>query len=199
MRISILLAVMVIGCGSALVAGGCVGARESARFTVDDVELIGNEMAAKLAGSDLLRGRGRESETLWVTMQPASNETLNERLTSGERWLLVDRVVDARMMMALRREKNIRFVRPAEFVRNDSITQEQTAGAGAGVGDNVMPPGRKPTHVLTATVKSAVRNAGMDATVGYFVNYKLTRLSDAIIVWADDIAWKRTTGSDRRD
>lgn len=165
----------------ATAATGCASPSRTTRLQVEDFEIVAIEMADKLRASDFLRDRGPHSPQVVVAVSKVENLS-SDILSEGEKWYLMDRVIDSRAIDALRTDEGIRFVIPAEKLRllNRSLPPEEQAAAL-----------RSPTHAMTARLLSLARTAGPDRTDLYDCQFTLTDLSDGQIVWTDNIAIKR--------
>lgn len=167
-------------------AGGCASQPKSSVMTVEDYQYIATEMGGKLQGklatSDVFAGRGGESPAMVVSIQKVSNLT-SDMIPESARWYLMEKVKSSLPMAALSRDKNIRFVIPAEHLR-----QARERGA---VEDDFAND-RAPTHVMTATFLSATRAGGLERTDLYYCEYQLTDLSSGEVVWTDTVEFKRT-------
>ena len=165
---------------TALIAA-CAAPSKSTRLTVEDFEDVAVEMAASLRQSAFLAGRGPASPPLVIAVSKVENLS-SDILSDGEKWYLMDRVIDSHAIDALREADNIRFVIPAEKLRllNKTLEPQEQAGAA-----------RNPTHTMTARLLSLTRTASQDRTELYDCQFTLTDLATGEIVWTDNIAIKR--------
>lgn len=165
---------------AALVAA-CAAPPRTTRLKVEDFEDVAIEMAASLQRSPILAHRSPDSPQMIIAVSKVENLS-SDILSDGEKWYLMDRVIDSRAIEALRESDNIRFVIPAEKLRllNRTLDPDEQAGAD-----------RNPTHTMTARLLSLVRTAGADRTDLYDCQFTLTALPSGEIVWTDNFAIKR--------
>lgn len=166
---------------SALALSACAAPSRTTRLRVEDFEDVAIEMAAKLRASSFLAGRSPESPPLVVTLTKVENLS-SDILSEGEKWYLVERVIDADAIADLRRSDNVRFVIPAEKLR----LLRDAADA-----DIPIAPERDPTHVMTARLTSLVRTASLDRTDLYDAEFRIVELATGEVVWSDHVALKR--------
>lgn len=173
--------VILVSCVALSAGAGCTIPTRTTRLHAADLQDIAHEVAASLGSSDFLQERGPESEPIVIALHKVENLT-SDLLNEGEKWYLMDRVLNSETMGALRRERNIRFVIPRE--RLDELTA-RTEWAGA-IGE-----GRRPTHTMTAVLRSVTRSASADRTELYAAQYRLTALQTGETVWAGEYLLKR--------
>lgn len=169
-----------VGC----LVGGCAPAQVRATtLTADDLAQATEEMAEKLRSSDFLKGRSAESPPITVAIRRVQNRT-TDLIPEGEQWWLMTRVRDRLDANALRRERNITFVIPAEQLKKALAAGTLDAGAAAQ---------REPTHVMTATFLSATRLAQGAAarTEVYQIKYQILDLREEGVLWEDTFDFKR--------
>jgi hypothetical protein len=166
---------------ASLPPAACTAPARSTRLQARDFEDIAAEVAAALDASDFLRERAPDSEPIVVAVRPAVNLSA-DLVSEGERWYLVDRVLDGDRMDALRRARNIRFVVPE--ARLASLARESGWG-------EALAPERRPTHAFEATLRSVTRAAGADRTDLYAAHYRVTRLDSGQTEWAGEFILKR--------
>lgn len=159
---------------------GCAAPSRTTRLETRDFEDIAFEVAQSLRASDFLRERSPDSAPMTVAIQKAENLS-SDILSEGERWFLMNRVVQASSMRALADERAIRFVIPAENLRE---LRELT-------GDDQLAAGRAPTHTMTARLRSITRAAGLDRTDLYRAEYRITDLSTGETMWTGEFELKR--------
>jgi hypothetical protein len=168
--------------GALLLTSACAApAPRTSRLTVSDFEFVSSEMSAKLAASSLLEGRTPGYAPMTVAVSKVENFS-TDILSEGEKWYLVDSVLDSESMRALRDERNIRFVIPAEkltLLRKTLGPEEQVAAQ------------RSPTHTLTARIRSVTRAASLDRTDLYSCEFSMVLLDTGEIVWSDSVLLKR--------
>lgn len=177
------LLVAVISLVAVLAMGGCATAQaKTTSLSMSDLEATCAEIASKLRGSDFLKDRGSDSPRMVVAINKVENLT-SDVIPSGEQWWLMQRVRDSIGVQTLSRERNVRFVIPAKFLR-----EAQRKGTLAE--DAAME--RSPTHEMTATFRTATRTAKLDRTDAYLCEYRITDLSDGSLEWAETFEFKRT-------
>lgn len=162
----------------------CAATPRSSRLTTEDFTDFAVELSARLGQSDFLRSRGPDSPPMIVSVSRVENLS-TDLLSEGERWYLMDRVIDSRTMDALARQKNIRFVIPAEKLE---LLRARLEAEGR---DVPIASGRAPTHAMTARLRSITRTAGRDRTDLYDFQAAITTLADGATVWTDTFAIKR--------
>ena len=175
------LALSLLASLFAAIVTACAAPPKTTRLQVEDFEDVAIEMAASLRASPFLAGRGPQSPRMVIAVSKVENLS-SDILSDGEKWYLMDRVIDSAAINALRNSDNIRFVIPAEKLRllNQKLEPDQQAGAD-----------RDPTHTMTARLLSLVRTAGKDRTDLYYCQFTLTDLASGEIVWTDNFAIKR--------
>lgn len=164
---------------AALVLGGCQSAPKTESFQGDDLQFTAAQAAALLQASPFLAERNASSPKAAIATRRAE-VVARLQLTEGERWFLVDKVASSVSIEALR-DRNISFVIPEEKARAAAAKDPLTA----------FPPERRPTHVLTASIKAANRSDQDAHTAYYLVEYKITSLSGGELVWSDTVEFKR--------
>lgn len=161
---------------------GCAAAPPaSSRLTAGDFEFVSSEMAAKLAASDWLAERGPDSPPMTIAVSKVENLT-TDLISEGEKWYLVDTVLDSESMKALKALRNIRFVIPAEKL----VLLRKTLGPEEDVAQQ-----RSPTHTLAARMVSVTRAAGRDRTDLYNCEFRIVELASGELVWTDHAELKR--------
>lgn len=176
-----LLCVVCAAAASVLVQGGCQTATKTTQLQTRDFQDISTEIAASLQSSEFIRERTPESPPMTIAIQKIDNLT-TDILSEGEKWFLMDRVMNSDVMSTLRRQRNIRFVVPAE--RLDGFAErQQWAGP--------IAPDRRPTHVMTATMRSVTRAQGFDRTDLYSAQYSITRVETGETAWRGEYLLKR--------
>ena len=159
---------------------GCASGAKTERVRGDDFTFVANEAAAKLGASSFLSERSAQSPRAAVTTRRAEVIARNLQLTEAERWFLVDRV-GASLPAGALRERNMAFVIPEESARAMAARDPL----------NAFPPDRRPTHVLSMTIRSANRSGGESHSALYLFEYKITALPSGEQVWSDIVEYKR--------
>lgn len=176
---SLCLCVSVV---NTLYSVGCVAPAKSTRLQTRDFQDISTEVGASLQSSEFLRERTPESPLMLIAIHKIDNLT-TDLVSEGEKWFLMDRVMNSGVMDALRRERNIRFVIPAEKL--EALAERNLWAA-------PIAPERRPTHTMTASLRNVVRAAGLDRTDLYAAHYTITALDSGENVWTGEYLLKRT-------
>lgn len=166
---------------NALALGGCQAPPRTTRLHTRDFQDISTEIAFSLQSSSFIQDRTPDSPSMTIAIEKIDNLT-TDILSEGEKWFLMDRVMNSDAMTALRRERNIRFVIPAE--RLDALIDSR-------VWAGPIAQGRAPTHVMHAVLRSVTRAAGPDRTDLYSARYSITALNSGETVWTGDYLLKR--------
>ncbi len=166
--------------------GGCASSAtpRSTRLTVDDLEHVSREFAASLLASDVMRDRGPDSP-LWVVSIERVLNLSRDVMSPGEQWFVMNHLRASLPVRQMRQEKNIIFVLPAEGARRAHEYAQQHGLETAPLAE------RRPTHVMSATFRSAVRQDEKGATELYYCEFEIRRIGDRELVWKDDVAFKR--------
>lgn len=140
--------VMVIG----LMVAGC-GA-PPARTTLlrpSDMELNTQQIAEQLAASEFLRDRAADQGEP-IILQPERLENLSDnRLSAGDQWVAMSRVLLDPRMLELLRSKNVRVQMPR--LRSDAVAR-------AGLTINEPEAQVAPTHLFRGTLRTIARAGG---------------------------------------
>ena len=168
----------LVACALTLTACASSGAAKSTRLRTGDFRLMTAELAVALSRSSALADRTPDDPPMLIAMDQVENLTA-DLITPSEGWFLMDRVRSAQDIVALSRERSVRFVIPA--ARAQGITDIEP-GALAG---------REPTHALRATIRSVTRQAGIDRTDLYDIEYRLIELASAEALWTATFPLKR--------
>ncbi len=167
------------------VASGCaVRAGGSTALTTDDLQSTSAELAEKLKSSEWLRNRTNDSTPVVIAVASVQNLS-NDLISKGEQWYLITRVRDSLPISALRTDRNISFVIPAEQLQNVDPSATESRAL-------VTPGGRRPTHEMTATFRSSRRAAGLNRTEGYDCEFRITDLTSGELAFVDTVGFKRT-------
>lgn len=145
-----------------------------------DFEDIASEMSAGLRASEFLRDRSPASPLIVVAVSKVDNLS-SDIIAEGEKWRLMDSVIDSEAMRALRAERNIRFVIPAEKLRLLRGSE----------GDGSIGVDRRPTHAMSAVIRSVTRTAGRDRTDLYIARYTITDINSGETAWEGEFLLKR--------
>lgn len=174
--LSLFAMVLFVGCAS-------TGAR-STRMTVGDLNAMADAMAQSLARSDALRERTADSP-LWVISIDKVLNLSSDVMTEAEQWFVIAKLRGSLPLQAMSKERNIRFVIPAEQTRKmrrdpNLDTRGDTFGSE-----------RKPTHQMTATFHSATRADATHRTELYYCEFVIIEFATAVPVWTDKFEYKR--------
>ena len=160
-------------------------------MTGDDFNVIAVEMAASLSESLAMSSRTGDSKPAYVTIDKVMNLT-NDVMTESEQWYLMSTLQGSLDLTSLRREKNIRFLIPAERLRSLKAHYDEELedpGLSAAVGKD-----REPTHQMTGVFRSATRvdPTGQDRTEMYYFEAIIIDLTSGERIWTDKFEYKRT-------
>jgi hypothetical protein len=158
--------------------------QRTTRMTGDDFDHMAAEMAQSLAADPDIAGRTPDSPPWVVSIQKVQNLS-SDVMSEGEQWGTIARIRGAQPIQRLRQTKNLAFVIPAEQTRK---LREQ-----GDLGPNAQDFGsdRRPTHVMTATFRSATRMVREARTEYYFCEFEVLDLATGEPVWTDKIEYKR--------
>jgi hypothetical protein len=156
-------------------------ARQSTQIRVADLEETTAVMADRLRGSSLLAERTADSPPMVVAIHKVENLT-SDLIPEGQQWWMMHRVRSSQPLLALARDRSIRFVIPAQHLREG---MERSAF------DEGFAAGRAPTHEMSATFLSATRSAGKDRTDAYLCEYRITDLNSGQLAWTETFEFKR--------
>lgn len=176
-------AVLLIGCF--LSACTPATARPTTRLTVDDFDAAAEAMAQSLLRSDALRERTPESEPWIVSIQNVLNLS-SDVIPQREQWSVIAQLRGATPIRELRATKNIHFVLPAERV--EALRQSENA---VEFHDDAFASQRRPTHVMTATFRSATRAVEKARTDVYYMEFEILDLATSQPAWQDRFEFKR--------
>ncbi len=174
----------------------CASPRQSTRLTIDDLNEVTGRMTRSLGASRLLAERGPDSPRMVIVINKVENLT-TDLIPPAEQWMLMARLRGAMPIGELSERKNIVFqVEPErwQLVRD--------AGFDGSLGET-----HRPTHVMSATVRSARREARSDREHGavvavtdyYLLQYELIDLHTRQIEWTDEFEFKRQARGVRID
>lgn len=153
-------------------------------MTASDLTHMSTAMAQSLAQSDALAQRGPTSEPWYITVNKVMNLS-SDVMTASEQWLVIARLRAELPLLALREQKNITFVLPAERVaqlRNhpDYVEYDERFGSE-----------RQVTHEMSATFRSITRAQAKDRTEVYYAEFEVVDLATGSPVWSDRFEFKR--------
>lgn len=170
-----------------LAAAGCSSsAPKSSIMTTDDYEYIATEIAGKiqaqLGAEGPFANRTPDSPPWVISITKVTNLT-SDIMSESTKWYLMEKVASSIPFAQLAREKNVRFVIPADRLRaaKERGTVEQDTGAE-----------RQTTHLMTATFTSVTRSTDKDRTDLYYCEYSIVERAGGEILWNDKVEFKRT-------
>lgn len=153
----------------------------STLFTIADIDEVVEQMAARLASSSFMLQRNPGSEPISLTLTKPVNYT-NDVIRDGDRWTLIQNVMNSPTMQTVTRERNVKIIIPREF-----FDQLQRNSADA----RDMNTDRKPTHVMDSTLRTITRSGGDARTDQYECTYAVSALATGEILWQDVFKIKR--------
>jgi hypothetical protein len=177
---SLLFAAGCAGCGLTLAGCASTGPKSTV-LTASDLDTTTAVMAQKLSDSRLLAERTPDSPKMTIAISKVQNLT-SDIITEGEQWSLMEKVRGSLPIVELGKQKNLTFVIPAEHLRSAQAK---------GTLPTDFASGRKPTHEMDATFRSATRSGGLDRTDAYLVEYRITDLASGELVWDETFEFKR--------
>lgn len=172
-----LLLTTIPGCASPTATRG--GA--STLITIADIDEVVEQMANRLASSSFMLQRSATSEPIALTLTKPVNYT-NDVIRDGDRWTLIQNVMNSPTMQAMTRERNVKLIIPREF-----FDQLQRTSADA----RDMNTDRRPTHVMDATLRTITRSGGDARADQYECTYAISALATGEVVWQDVFKIKR--------
>lgn len=156
----------------------------STRMTVGDFEAMAAQMAQSLSRSPALAGRTPDSAPMVVAITKVENLS-SDVMSEGEQWGVIAKIRGSLPIQALRQQKNIAFVIPAEQTRK--LRQQGDLGAAA----EQFGSERSPTHTMTATFRSVTRAIDKARSELYFCEFSLIDLKTSEPIWTDRFEYKR--------
>lgn len=163
----------------------------STRMTADDFNVIAAEMSASLTKSIAISPRNADSPIAIITIDKVMNLT-NDVMTESEQWYLMSSLQGSLDLTSLRRNKNIRFVIPAERLR--SLKEHYDENLEYPVLSQADNSKRKPTHQMTGIFRSVTRvdPTGNNRTELYYFEATIIDLFSGESIWTDKFEYKRT-------
>lgn len=175
-RAHVIVWLMMLGTTLGLLCGCQV--QRSSRLTVDDIALLGDEVAADLAQSDFLRGRTADSPRIALIMSPAENLS-SDIFTDGELWMIVAQLRASLPIRTLMQQHNIVMIDP-RIESPQPLSQTQSL------------------HTLSATVRSLRRAAAVEQAdqtdhraETYQIEYHITDLQSRATRWSQTFMIRR--------
>lgn len=170
-----------------MAAAGCAPRPASTRTTVDDFDAMAADMAASLARSEAIMHRTPDSEPWFIAIHKMQNLS-DDVMTQGEQWAVVARLQTSLPIRAMREQRNIHFVMPAEQVRellrHAALNEEQQLALTFG-------QDRRVTHTMEATYRSVARADRKAQTNLYYAEFEILDLATGEPVWIDRFEFKR--------
>jgi hypothetical protein len=158
---------------------GCASAPRTESLQGDDIQFTAGQAAERLVASPFFAERSPASPKAAIATRRAE-VIARLQLTEGERWYLVDKVAAAVPIESLR-ARNAAFVIPEERARAAAANDPLIA----------FPPDRRPTHVLSATVRAANRSEQSLHAAYYLIEYRIITIPQGELVWSDIVEFKR--------
>ena len=157
---------------------------ESTRLSIEDIDVMAEQMAQSLLSSDALASRGADSEPWTVSIDKVLNLS-DEVMTESEQWSIMARVRGATSIQALWDSKAVRYVIPPERVvalrqNEDAVEFHQDFGND-----------RHVTHTMTATFRSITRAQAKQRSDLYYCQFDLVDLATGETIWSDRFEFKR--------
>ncbi len=179
-----LIGVAVLG-AVGLLAPSCAAPARTTLLKPSDLVLNTQKVVEQLAGSDFLRGReGGRATPIVISPEPLENLSDN-RLSSGDQWVAISRVLLNPQMLELLRAHNARVQMPQ--LKSEAIAR-------AGLTINEPPAQVAPTHLFRATLRSLARAASASGgTVAseatqrrdtFVFEYVIVEIQSRQIVWS---------------
>jgi hypothetical protein len=171
-----------------VVLAGCAGCVErSTRLTGSDFEVTVQEMANSLAASEFLAERSPTSPEIRIVTRQALNLT-SDVITPAEQWMLVARVQSALPVRQMAEHRNIVFQMPPE-----EIARLRARGF-----ESELTEENRPTHLMTATLRSSLR-AGASDSNGltnlrkdyYLLEYQILEIETRRLAWSGRFEFAR--------
>jgi hypothetical protein len=174
----------VLGLTLALSLAGCAAKGQSTRLSAADLTAMSTAMAQSLADSAAFASRRPDSEPWFITINKVQNLS-SDVMTDSEQWLIIARLRGELPLAALREQKNVHFVIPAERVAkmraDPNLEYDERFGAQ-----------RRATHEMSATFRSITRATARDRTDYYYAEFEIVDLAAGAPVWSDKFEFKRS-------
>lgn len=174
-----------IGLGCVLLAtglGGCEsGQVRTTRLAADDFADVANAVAAQLTASAALADR-RPENPVWIVAIDRVENLSSDVIPVSEQWWLMAKLRASLPMRTLSQAKAVRFVIPAEHLKEVRARDPELAEAA---------PERAPTHRMGAVFRSVTRMGENGRTDLYRVDFDLVNLSDGELEWSGSYEFKR--------
>jgi len=181
---------MLVGFLYCLISVGCTSTPRSTSFTQDDIDTMAIEMGESLRASDFLKERSPNSEPVVIALARVQNLTRNI-VPRGQQWFIVEKLKDNSALQEIGRDHGVSFVIPAENLRIMLESGEMEY-------ENAF-SGRRPTHRLDGTLRSARVDSGLDQTEAYLCEFRLMDLSSGEESWTDSFNFKRVKRGQQYD
>lgn len=169
--------VLVAWLGSA----SCASTPRTSRLQVEDIQEMSAEMAASLNAR--FNERDSASEPWVVSIEKVQNLS-DDILTVGEQWYPMVKLTRAQPTQELWDRRRIMLVIPPE--RWEQLRRQSPEEFDVRFGAE-----RRPTHVVTATLRSALRAGGKARTDLYYAEFSMIDLATGRPVWNDRFELKR--------
>lgn len=191
----------IVGALTFILAPGACSPSPADRSTAlrgTDLVLTTDTVAQQFASSDFLRARTAEAAAQSpILLRPDPLENLSDtRLTPGDQWAAISRVLFNNNMIALLREKNIAVQMPP-------LATEGLARAGITI--NEPPATIAPTHIFRSRLRSLTRAGSAAGSLAsqatqrkdtFLFEYTIIDLQTRAVVWSGSAELARlATGS----
>jgi hypothetical protein len=175
-------------CGLAFACGGCQNsAPQTTLLRAADLEVSTNEVVQQLAQSKFLTSRTSSSPPLTIQPKPMENFSDN-RLSAGDQWAAMSRVLLKPEVVKLLGEKNISVQMPA--LQNTRLVR-------AGLSPVEPAAAVAPTHLFQSRLSTLVRSAGSapDKTTArqdtFLFDYEIVEVQSRRVEWSGQTQLKR--------
>lgn len=161
---------------------GCAGKPRSTQMTGGDINEMTTEMGNRLLESSFLADRGPDSPPVTIAIDRVENLMQRTMLPTEDLWAIMNQFAASSDIMRVGRLKNIRFVIPADHLREGMMRGDFEAGYAAN---------RSPTHQMAAVFRSIPRSIGGYRTDAYLCEFRILSLTDGSLEWSDQFQFKR--------
>ncbi len=164
-------------------------AAKTTQVQPSDMQLNTPQIVEQLAGSDFIRNRPVDAPPIVLRPDPMENLSDN-RVSTGDQWVAISKVLFDQRMIELLRSKNITVQMPP--LRSASIAR-------AGLTVNEPPAQTKPTHVFRARLMSLTRAGGGETVASdktqrkdvFTFEYTIVDLRTREIAWSGQSEFAR--------
>jgi hypothetical protein len=174
-------------CAMVLLIGGCAAPRETTRLAGGDLSEAISQAAEAIRGSAWLAGRSPDSPEAVVVIQEVENLT-SDLIPPSEQWMIMARLRSALDEPSVREQRNVVF----------QVAPQRWSDARAGGFEGDLGGRSAPTHVMSATFRSATRlgEQGRSELTDlrsetYLLAFRITRLDTRERVFSAAVDVKR--------